>query len=155
MSEEHKAFPGGDAIIEETEEDLLDEEVPQPSKVVPPVIVPVDIPVVIEEHVEEGFADFSQMGESSSSVPENVYREAGSEVSPPPSVDGVVSDEKEAPLSTSQAPEAPPSKTSLDIEDRESRFLRGESGESQSPVTPEELELHNLAKLESLKESDA
>jgi hypothetical protein len=47
-----------------------------------------------------------------------------------------------------------PKKSSLDIEDRaKSKISLGESNES--PVTPEELDMHNLAKLESLKESDA
>lgn len=47
-----------------------------------------------------------------------------------------------------------PKKSSLDIDDKEkSRISLGESNES--PVTPEELDVQNLAKLESLKESDA
>jgi len=47
-----------------------------------------------------------------------------------------------------------PKKSSLEIEDKsKSKISLGESNES--PVTPEELDMHNLAKLESLKESDA
>ncbi|XP_035709024.1 protein nervous wreck-like isoform X3 [Folsomia candida] len=47
-----------------------------------------------------------------------------------------------------------PKKASLDIDEKEkARISLGESNES--PVTPEELDVQNLAKLESLKESDA
>jgi hypothetical protein len=132
MSEERKSFPG-DAILEEDEEE---EEIQIPKKA---PFVPTEIPLVVEE---EAFADFTQMGESN--VPESVPAEG-------------IDSESELQLSSQGqgASNIQPKKTSLDIEDKESRFLRGESGESQSPVTPEELDLHNLAKLESLKESDA
>ncbi len=145
MTEEHKTFAGGIDEEDEDEEEEEEEEVPVPEPKVPPPI--------LEEVEIEPFADFSQLEDTM--VPEVLGEE---EALPPPPPPTSTSEEPEEEIPTKKGGGLgegglEPKKASLEIEDHETRLLRGESGES--PVTPEELELHNLAKLESLKESDA
>lgn len=156
MSEEHKTFPAGDSGKEQAK---------SKSASAP---APTEEPSEPEEPSQdfEAFADFTQL-DSPKEQDEDDSKHATGDFDdtafPPESPldpqevsdvklikvgEGEIEAEIEGLKSVLE-----PKKASLDIEDDSSRLSRGESGES--PVTPEELDVHNLARLESLKESDA
>ncbi|CAG7723878.1 unnamed protein product [Allacma fusca] len=175
MTEEPKEFPADGEEPEKIEEDETVEPLPPPPP--PPAEEPEEEPEV-EQFAQ--FADFANNDFTLESTDEVETSGTNPEAFDPTTSDDPQVQDNNIPSASSQDSEnsadtvheqlpPPPSsaidssldsseetkKTSLDIQDSDNHTKMSMGESSESPVTPEELDIQNLAKLETLKESNA